>query len=132
MQTTFGLLSLSSPSSCTFSGITVCALHSAVPVSDASVTLIEQLVVGDFVLLHVPFDEVEVPCKEGVDFDETGAIDLEGLEVGSVGTLGRSPAGNDGFHTKLFVSTTSGLNLFIVQFVLSFLDTVCARMKDGP
>ena len=50
-------------------GVAVTALNGAVPVAHAAITLVEQLISGDGVLLDVPLDEVEIPCAKRVELE---------------------------------------------------------------
>ena len=87
MQAALRLLLLARPATRALSGVTLAALDGAVPVTDAAVALVEQLVPWDAVLLYVPLDEVEVPCEQRIKLEQPGAVDLERLEVGAVASL---------------------------------------------
>lgn len=62
-------------------------------------------------LVNVVLDLLERPGNEGVDLDQATLVDLDDLEVGTVGTLATPAAGDDGTHTEVGVRTSSGLNL---------------------
>ncbi len=69
VQTAFCLFCLSGPPSRTLARIAFAALNRTMPVTDTAIALVEQLVTGYLVFLDVPLDEVEVPRKEGVQFN---------------------------------------------------------------
>ena len=87
VQTALGLLLLARPATGTLARVALAALDGAVPVADAAVALVEQLVPGYGVLGDVPLHEVEVPREERVELEEAGAVDFERLEVGTVAAL---------------------------------------------
>ena len=111
MQAALGLLRLVRPPSSALSSISLAALDGAVPVTDAAVALVEQLVPWDAVLLDIPLDKVEVPCEQRVELEQPGAVDLERLEVGAVASLRGTAAGNDCLYAELLVCTASWLDL---------------------
>ncbi len=64
------------PSSCPLAGVTLTALGGAVPIANALVTLAQQCIAGNFVLVHVSLDVGEGPGEERVELKETGGVDL--------------------------------------------------------
>jgi hypothetical protein len=102
------------------------------PVADAAVALVEELVARNVVFRNVPFDEVEVPCEEWVQLEETGAVNLEGLKVGAVSTLRCAAASDHGLDTEFFVCSPRRLNLFrqCVIIIFNMMEIVVSTYLD--
>lgn len=66
MQAALCLLPFTCPTARSLSSIPITALGSTMPVANATVPLVEQLVPWYIVLLHVPFHEWECPRKQWV------------------------------------------------------------------
>lgn len=111
VQTALGLLSPVRPPSRTFARVAIAALNGAVPVTNAAVALVEQLVPRDVVFFDVPFNEVKVPCEQRVELQETSAVYLKRLEIRAIASLRSTAASNNCLHTEFFVCTPSWLNL---------------------
>lgn len=112
VKTALRLLSFSSPTTRPLSLIAIATLHRAVPVTDAAVSLIKQFIAGDTVLRDVPFHKMEVPCEERVEFEETGAVDFQRLEVCTVSTLGCSATGYHSLDPEVFIRSASRFDLW--------------------
>ena len=115
MKTTLGLLRLPSPPACTLTRITLSTLDRTVPVTNAAISLIQEFVPWDIVLLDVPLDEGEVPCEQRVELEETGAVYFERLEVCAVSSLGCTTACDHCFDTEIFVCSASRFDLCMSQ-----------------
>lgn len=82
-----------------------------VPVTNALIATVEELVVGHIVLLNVLLDLVKGPVGHGVDLDEAGLVDFDDVEVTTLATLAATAASKNGVDIHLTVGTLSGLNL---------------------
>lgn len=87
MQTALCLLLPSGPASRALASVALSALDGAVPVTNAAVALVEKLIPRNVVLANIPLDEVEVPGVERVQLEEAGAVNLERLQIGAIGSL---------------------------------------------
>lgn len=105
-----------------------------VPVTNALVATVQQLVVRDVVLLDVLLDLVEGPVGHRVDLDQTSLVNLDDVEVTSLATLAAAATSEDGVDVELAVGTLSRLNLGnpVVESVISLPQTgAVPRLKFG-
>ena len=74
MQTTLSLL----PPSPSPSPLVLALLHlpRAVPVADTAVPLVKEFISWNSVLLYVPLDKREVPCKQRVELEQPCTVDF--------------------------------------------------------
>lgn len=82
-----------------------------VPVTNALVATVKELVVWDVVFLDVGFDLLEGPVGQWVDLDETSLVNLDDVEVTTLATLATATASEDGVDIHLTVSTLGRLDL---------------------
>jgi len=95
------------------------------PVPNALVATVEELVVGDVVLLDVLLDLVKGPVGHGIDLDEAGLVDLDDVEITTLATLAAAATSEDGVDVQLAVGTLSGLDLGdpVIELVVGLPET---------
>lgn len=81
------------------------------PVTDGAVTLGQQDIGRDVVVLDVVFDLLEGPVGEGVDLDHASVVDLDDIHLTTLATLRLSASGDDGSYLELGVGSLGGLDL---------------------
>lgn len=81
------------------------------PVTDALVATVKELVVGDIVFLDVLLDLVEGPVGQGVDLDQASFVDLDDVQVTTLATLAAAAASEDGVDIQFTVSPLGRLDL---------------------
>lgn len=93
-----------------------------VPVTNALVTTVKELVVGHIVLLHVLLDLSKGPVGHWVDLDEAGLVDFDDVEVTTLAALAATATSENGVDIHLTVGTLSRLNLGdpVVELVVDF------------
>ena len=96
-----------------------------VPVTDALVPPVEELVVRDVVLLDVLLDLVKCPIGHRIDLDKPGLVDFDDIKFTSFATLAAAATGEDGMDVEFAVGTLGGLDLGhpVVQGLVSFPET---------
>lgn len=83
----------------------------AVPVTDALVSLVEQSIVGNIVLVNVLLDVLEAPVGEGVNLDETRIVNLDDGQIATLSTLALSPSSQHSLDVQLGIRPVCRLNL---------------------
>jgi hypothetical protein len=73
--------------------------------------LVEERVPGYAAFFDIVVDLREGPGIEGVELEEPGGVDFEGLKGGAGGTLRCTTAGDDGLDVEITVCTAGGLDL---------------------
>ena len=107
-----------------------------VPVTNAFVATVEELVVWDVVLLDVLLNLIEGPVGHGVDLDKAGLVNFDDVEVTTLATLAAATASEDGVNVHFAVGTLGGLNLGnpIVESIVGFPEAVtvlCLEFLGG-
>jgi len=82
-----------------------------VPVTNALVATVKELVVWDIVFLDVGLDLFKGPVGQGVDLDKASLVNLDDVEVTALATLATATASEDGVDIHLTVSTLGRLDL---------------------
>lgn len=97
-----------------------------VPVTNALVAAVQQIVVRHIVLLDVLLDLVERPVGQRVDLDQTGLVDFDDVQVTPLAALAATAARQDSADIEFPVRTLSGLDLGgpVVHLVVGFPETV--------
>lgn len=93
-----------------------------VPIADALVTAIQQLVVGKVVYLHVVLYLLKCPICEWIDLDKTGFINFNNVQISSLAPLTSSSARQDGVDLQLSICSLCRLNLGdpVVELIVRF------------
>lgn len=97
-----------------------------VVVTDALVASVEEFVIGDTVVLDILTNLFKGPVGEGVDFDKTGLVNLENVEITTLAALATSATGQDCIDLEFTVGALRRLNLGepVVSFVVGFPETL--------
>jgi len=70
---------------------------SAMPITNALVTLIQQRIVRYIVLIDVLPNLLEGPIRHGVDLDQTSIVDFDNVQIPTLPSLAASAAGQPAF-----------------------------------
>ena len=103
------------PPTLTLPSITFTALRSRMPITDALVSLGEELVHRDVICIDVCFDLGEAPREERIQFEQACGIYFEGLERGSCCPLRRTPPCDNGMDAKFRIGSLCRLNLVKIR-----------------
>ena len=120
VDATFRLL-LALPSPCTLALARFDRLR-RVPITNALVAAVKQLVVGNIVGLDIISHLVKTPIRKRVHFDETGFVDLDNVNVSALTSLASSPASQDSANSQLSVCSLCGFYLCkpVIQLIICF------------
>lgn len=96
-----------------------------VVVTNALVTTVEQLVVGNIVVLDVLLDLFEGPVGKRVDLDQASLVNLNDIEVTTLATLAATTSSKDSVDVEFAVGTLGRLNLGhpVVELVVLLPET---------
>lgn len=102
-----------------------------VPVSNALVAAVQQLIVRHVVFLDVLPHLVEGPVSQGVDLDETGFVDLNNIKFTPFTALAATAARQDRIDIQFPVGTLSRFDLGspIVTLVVRFPQTLAVLLS---